>query len=655
MKHMPDIMPGCFPTLLFLLAVACEPVPTPVQSEMIENPSVPSILRVRTGDEVRVGGEGYMVDDFITFDCETFDGSKLEIQCPVTDARADYAMLRIAEGFISDMDYVVELRRDGEYQILGETTVVLTDEEPVEPVEEVNVRGSVLCDGLPVPGVWISDGVAWAVTGEDGQYSMRSEKKYGLIFMVIPSGYEAPADGSFPEFWHKFSSVDAEDEENVDFELVKVDNDVHKMILTADWHIAGRYGDSSWLGQTYGSEMLSLESEVPVYELALGDLTWDSFWYTNSIFPMTWRNLNAHRNHIIFPVIGNHDFDYKCKTQLEASARYRSALGPLCYSMNIGKVHYVVMNDIAYFNSTGTVEGRNPLEMVSAEDLEWLREDLSHVDLSTPVVLAVHAAVNKFVWSGNRWMLSTIVRNADDLLGLFSDFEDVRIVAGHRHISHYMDLKAEGRPYAKNRMVEYTVPPVGGTLWSSHDLCGFDIGTDGCPPCYEVCEVNGKDFTFTFRSYGEDENFQMRCYDMNSVKKFWDTDSRVNTLYTAKAMYSYSSLFGPYEANSVFINVFAGDPRMENIRVEVFEGQTALPVTVVGVYDPQHVASYDVLAYTENGSVNSAFKSVVSSHIFKVVASDAETDLTVKLTDRYGRVYTQQVERPKAFSSYTKY
>ena len=120
-------------------------------------------------------------------------------------------------------------------------------------------------------------------------------------------------------------------------------------------------------------------------------------------------------------------------------------------------------------------------------------------------------------------------------------------------------------------------------------------------------------------------------------------------------MYSYSSLFGPYEANSVFINVFAGDPRMENIRVEVFEGQTALPVTVVGVYDPQHVASYDVLAYTENGSVNSAFKSVVSSHIFKVVASDAETDLTVKLTDRYGRVYTQKVERPKAFSSYTKY
>jgi len=644
-----------------LMLVSCDPEPTrPAGDLMIGNPSVPKVIEAELGDAVKIGGEGFMIDDVLTFTGENFDGSTIEVGCPVVDAKADYASIQVVRGFVSDLDYIVELRRDGDVQILGETTVVIIGDNPPpgpEPSTEPNVSGGVYCNQKPVPDVYVTDGVAWAKTGSDGKYEFRSEKKYGLVFIVVPSGYEAESTSAFMDYWAPMTSTDPETKENISFALVKVDNDVHKMLLTADWHVANRLGDATRLDNTYGTEMAGINSvsTVPVYELALGDLTWDSFWYSSNFYINTWKNINRGRGHKMFPVIGNHDYDYKAKNSLDASIPFRKYLGPLTYSVNIGKVHYVIVNDILYNNPSGTVDGRNPQERVTEEDLEWIRTDLSHVDKSTPIVVATHSAVNKYIPSGNNWVMQSIVKNSEAFLGLFSEFEDVRIVAGHRHIQHYIDLKAEGKSYARNKMVEYTVPPVGGTLWTTQPLCGFDIGTDGCPPCYEFFDVDNTDFKWQFRSYGESDSFQMRCYDMNKVKYFWDTDAKVQSLKDANASYSFDMLFGTYEQNSVFINVFAGDPRMTNMKVEAFEDGKSLPVTVLAVYDPQHVASYDVLAYSESGSVNASFKSVVSSHIYKVVASNATSTVTVKLTDQYGKTYETAVERPKAFSSYTQY
>ena len=36
-------------------------------------------------------------------------------------------------------------------------------------------------------------------------------------------------------------------------------------------------------------------------------------------------------------------------------------------------------------------------------------------------------------------------------------------------------------------------------------------------------------------------------------------------------------------------------------------------------------------------------------HFFKVTAPDANVDLTIKVTDEFGNVYTEKMERPKAF------
>ena len=40
-------------------------------------------------------------------------------------------------------------------------------------------------------------------------------------------------------------------------------------------------------------------------------------------------------------------------------------------------------------------------------------------------------------------------------------------------------------------------------------------------------------------------------------------------------------------------------------------------------------------------------------HFFKVKADDANVDLTIKVTDPFGNVYTENMARPKAFNSLT--
>ena len=199
------------------------------------------------------------------------------------------------------------------------------------------------------------------------------------------------------------------------------------------------------------------------------------------------------------------------------------------------------------------------------------------------------------------------------------------------------------------------MPPPGGTLWTTSHYCGFNLGTDGCPAGYELLEVDGTQMRVRFKAIGEPDTFQMRFYDMNAVKSFWDSDSKVAALVASNSAYSYAKLFGSYTPNTVLLNVFMGDLRGRLAKVEIFENGTPLAVSNADAFDPQHVASYDVLAYSSDGSVNSSYKSVACSHIYRAVTSSATSPVTAKVTDREGRVYTASLTRPKEFNSKTRY
>ena len=51
------------------------------------------------------------------------------------------------------------------------------------------IYGTVECNGSPLEGVVVSDGVEVVKTDKKGVYNITSDKKTGYVFISIPSGY----------------------------------------------------------------------------------------------------------------------------------------------------------------------------------------------------------------------------------------------------------------------------------------------------------------------------------------------------------------------------------------------------------------------------------------------------------------------------------
>ena len=90
------------------------------------------------------------------------------------------------------------------------------------------IYGSVTCDGTPVEGVTVSDGVEVVRTDKNGSYSIESKNRYGYVFISVPGGYMCETDGSAPLFWQKVMGTS--DAEEHSFRLVKEDNSKHRVL-----------------------------------------------------------------------------------------------------------------------------------------------------------------------------------------------------------------------------------------------------------------------------------------------------------------------------------------------------------------------------------------------------------------------------------------
>ena len=98
----------------------------------------------------------------------------------------------------------------------------------------------------------------------------------------------------------------------------------------------------------------------------------------------------------------------------------------------------------------------------------------------------------------------------------------------------------------------------------------------------------------------------------------------------------------------MLINVWGYDPAW---KVEVSENGIPLAVTRVSVKDPLHLISYEALRLDKGATPTSSFETDATGHMFEVTASSATSTLDIRVTDRFGRVYTEQMIRPKALST----
>ena len=613
--------------------------------------TVPGSVDVTEGGEctfaVSGGGKSPLTTD--TFILESDAG--ISYVCPIVNTTSDSFTVRLADGCETGY-YKVFVKRDARKKSFGRIYINIVEDIDFKPDAGTTVYGIVSSAGVGVENVVVSDGAEVTVTNEKGIYQLKSAKKWGYVFISVPSGYEVPSVGVLPQF-HRALKNSADVVERADFKLEKVDGqDSYKIFMLGDMHLANRTGDLGQFAQFTSdlTDYMTRHKGEKMYALTLGDMTWDLYWYSNSYyFPQYLNTVNSQiKNLQIFHTMGNHDNDFQTRSDYDAAVKYVDQICPTYYSFNIGKVHYVVMDDIDCSSYDGSTS-RNYVKSLSAEQLDWLAKDLSHVAKTTPVVVAMHAQVFYPTTSGFKIDHDPV--NTQRLFDILDGYT-VRFVTGHTH--KLFNVTPDAPIVDGHNFREYNSGSVCASWWWSGNLTpGIHIGTDGTPGGYGIWDVTGTDFQCLYKSTGWPEEYQFRSYDLNNVHFSMADVPLMPSDISASVKNAYMQYVNAYPQNNdneVLINIWNWNSDWTLSVVD--ENRKTLPYTEVWAYDPLHIAALSVKRFNNAGLKSTpSFITDKFTHFFKVKADDADTDLVITVKDEFGNEWTENMQRPKAFST----
>ena len=608
---------------------------------------LPATVDVAKGGEltftVKEGKSPLTTDSFL------LEGGGISYLCPILRTSSESFTVRLADECESG-SYTAYLKRDARKKSIGKIYINIVDKIDFEPSAGTTVFGLVSSEEGPVANVVVSDGTEVTVTDDKGIYELKSAKKWGYVFISVPSGYEVAAEGVFPQFYQTLKGA-ADVVEQKDFKLTKVDGqDRYKLFLLGDMHLANRTNDAAQFTQftTDLNTYMAQHSGQKMYALTLGDMTWDLYWYKNNYaLPQYRETINRQvKNLQIYHTMGNHDNDFMTTSDYDAAVKYVDCIGPTFYSFNIGQVHYVVMDNIDCSAYDGT-DSRNYVKKLSNEQLKWLAKDLAYVDKSTPLIVAMHAQIYKPTSTG--FAFDHDSANTEALLAALDGYE-VHFVTGHTHKVYNItpdDDVVKGRD-----IHEHNSGAICASWWWSGNLTpGVHVSIDGAPGGYAIWDIDGTDFAWLYKSTGWPEEYQFRSYDLNNVSFSMDDVPNIPSNVLIQLAYKkYVNAYPENSDNEVLIKIWNWNSNWE-LSVVDERGKT-LEDTPVWAYDPLHIAALSVPRFNNSGITSTpSFVTESATNFFKVKADDADVDLTITVKDEFGHTWTEEMQRPKAFST----
>ena len=659
-----------------------EPTPEkPKPGVILSNVTAKSSVLCAIGDEVSITASGAQQTDVIVL-----KNGNTALDCEISTVSEKSFKFVVPEGVVTGTKYNVSIRRDEATQSLFDMTIYLQSVNTNVPDKAgMNLKGMVYCGSKGVADVLVTDGVNFTKTDSNGHYWLNSDKRYEVVYIVLPSGYDVKTQAAKPLFWASTSTDSSVEQFN--FELVANNNDNHTLLIATDIHLNNRVShtpnDFIQFKEGWVKEVTQEYGGKPnVYCLNLGDFSQDIYWYDYKCDLTVASSQISELPFQFWSTMGNHDNDGHTPAgddvDFRASSPFRHIMGPTHIAMNIGKVHYILIDNIIYLNdfpgSTADVlMGQRNYNAGYREDiLEWVKKDLSYVDKSTPIVVGMHiplCAAGGTAYNGeykdyNKWK---------EFLDLFASFNEVEFVTGHTHVNRMRSIPGYG-----TNMYEHNIGAVCGIWWNTSANTGgtsskpgkLALCSDGSPTCYYVYDVNGTNRKWHLKSIGAPETKQFKSYDMNEIKKFFDNYPIAKTFMDAKQSYgtdngnetiiTWTAKEYGYEEepNTVWINIwgyeegsFAG---YGNWKISVKEGNTELPVEKFSISDPIHdplaALTYEIPEHNAKQKFSTSSQSRKwHTHMFKVKASSPNSTLTITVTDRFGNVYYEEMKRPKTF------
>ena len=532
-------------------------------------------------------------------------------------------------------------------------------EQPGDETGEITVRGIIYDESAkPMSGVVVSDGFQCIKTGDDGRFSLESDlSKVKFVYVVQPSGYQAPVASGQSGFWKRLGKGDAQKINGV-YQLrftlnkIKGDSDKFSMVIAGDPQ--PRAATAGYDNFGYHSldccqdmwkdisEYTSSVSGKSLFGIMLGDIVHENM----SLYEDYCKSL-AKLDFPFYNVIGNHDNDPKAADDDAGAAYFEDNLGPRNYSFNAGKFHVVVLDNlIMKLNSSGQLKDYD--QGLTDDIWKWLQSDLSYVDYSTPLIVCAHSPMF-MIASGSDRTQSVSTKHGADYALLLSKYKKVYAWAGHVHnMFNYVYGSSSKFPDVE----VHTVSRVTGALWINEWLC-----EDGTPRGYIVADADGESLSWkfkpiayqTFAPVGETPEYTLRDFSFNADGVAMRSGKKLDESYQLRA---YPR--GTYGDNYVYANVFMYDENWGDVKFTSDKGGTVV-MSKVSDKDKKYDAAYkevfdfykagpvlggasDFILFDKSGNVSTPVP-----HLFRCHSSAESDSGVVTVTDRFGNEYSTTV------------
>lgn len=437
------------------------------------------------------------------------------------------------------------------------------------------VTGSVTCGDTGLAGVTVTDGKNFTQTKSNGKFTFDIDDAAEHVFIVTPSGYVADWTAGVPQFY-----LSAKDASKFNFSLQRTQGGQdYNIIAVSD-------------PQTYSDEHFAKFAGKPLEDLAktassltgttvgiaLGDISWDKMEF-----------LDKYKKEIVragipfYPVVGNHDNEAYVKGDKEASATYRSKMGPENYAFYLGKDIVIVLDNIIYDTDFKMTAG------YTSEVIDWVKELMKTVPSEAEVYIAHHVTIGR----GQRK-----IKNASTLLEILRG-RKVTVLSGHTHINSINKIE-------KN-VIEHNVGSICGAWWDTQHC------SDGTPRGYKVLTRHGGKLTWYYKPVDYSKKHIAEAYGIGQTK---------------------------LHPNSVVVNVWDWDDAW---KVEWYEDGVHMG-SMEKVAEVSPVFVEEIEAAYAGSEIPSWKRPQLSAHNFAATPSRYAKSVTITVESRFGQKWTQTLD-----------
>ena len=317
-----------------------------------------------------------------------------------------------------------------------------------------------------------------------------------------------------------------------------------------------------------------------------------------------------------YNVMGNHDENYDVDRDELADETFEAHFGPSTYSFNVGKVHFIVLDDILWPDPR---DGQGYWGGMRPDQLDFVENDLKLVPKDHLVVVSMHIPLSE---EGDSFRDEDRQR----LFDLLADYPYTLSLSAHTHLQKQDFFDEKDGWKQKKPHHHYNVGTTSGDWYRGVlDENGLPVSTmrDGTPKGYALLDIDGNDYKIRYRVAGKPADYQMEIFAPVVVEK----DLRTTA--------------------GIFVNFFMG-AEGDRVELRIDEGEWKT-MSQVNEIDPSYLV--DLLRWDTTRELIQGRRPSnpqPSRHLWRsplpVNLSEGTHLIQIRATDQFGQVHTGQRE-----------